>query len=101
MTPAGVPTIGVEEEFFLIDPVSRLPRPVGETVVARAADIVGESVSGEFTRFQLEMRTPPCTDAAQLRAELVRLRAAAERAAMAEGVRVCASGTVVLDDGVP
>jgi carboxylate-amine ligase len=101
MTAAGVPTIGVEEEFFLIDPVSRLPQPVGERVVARAAETVGESVSGEFTRFQLEMKTPPCTEAAHLRAELVRLRAAAETAAMADGVRVCASGTAVLDDGAP
>jgi glutamate---cysteine ligase / carboxylate-amine ligase len=98
MTPAGVPTIGVEEEFFLIDPESRLPLPVGERVVERAADAVGVLVSGEFSQCQLEMKTPPCSDAAQLRAELVRLRTAADLAARAEGVRVCASGTVVLDD---
>ncbi len=101
MTLNGVPTIGVEEEFFLIDPVSRLPLPVGERVVERAADAVGELVSGEFSQCQLEMKTPPCSDAAQLRAELVRLRTAADLAARAEGVRVCASGTVVLDDGTP
>ena len=101
MTPAGVPTIGVEEEFFLIDPESRLPLPVGERVVERAADAVGVLVSGEFSQCQLEMKTPPCSDAAQLRAELVRLRTAADLAARAEGVRVCASGTVVLDDRSP
>jgi glutamate---cysteine ligase / carboxylate-amine ligase len=98
---SDVPTIGVEEEFFLIDPVSRLPQPVGERVVKRAADVIGEFVSGEFTQIQLEIKTPPCTDACRLRAELIRLRAAADLAAAAEGVRVCASGTVVLDDGVP
>ena len=78
MTLTGVPTIGVEEEFFLIDPASRLPLPVGERVVERAADAVGELVSGEFSQCQLEMKTPPCSDAAQLRAELVRLRTAAD-----------------------
>jgi carboxylate-amine ligase len=91
--------MGVEEEFFLIDPVTRLPQPVGDRVVKRAADGLGNSVSGEFTQFQLELKTPPCTDAAGLRGELVRLRAGADTAASAEGVRLCASGIAVLDDG--
>ena len=98
---AAVPTIGVEEEFFLIDPVSRLPQPVGERVLKIADDAVGDLASGEFIRSQLEMRTPPCSDAAGLRTELVRLRAAADIAAISEGVRVCASGTAVLDNDAP
>lgn len=101
MTVTRVPTMGVEEEFFLIDPASRTPQPAGGSVVARAAGVVGEFVSGEFSRYQLEVKTPPCADAHALRAELVRLRAAANAAADAEGLRLCACGTPVLADCMP
>jgi glutamate---cysteine ligase / carboxylate-amine ligase len=101
VTAPGVPTMGVEEEFFLVDPVSRTPQPAGERVVKRALGDIGDLVSGEFTQLQLEVKTPPCADAGRLRAELVRLRAAADAAATAEGVRLCASGTPVLTEDVP
>jgi glutamate---cysteine ligase / carboxylate-amine ligase len=93
--------MGVEEEYFVIDPISRTPRPAGPRVVARAATELGDLISGEFTRYQIEIKTPPCTEADRLRAELVRLRAAASAAAAAEGVRICASGTPVLADCGP
>ncbi|HET7665527.1 MAG TPA: glutamate--cysteine ligase [Mycobacterium sp.] len=90
------PTVGVEEEFLLVDPVSRLPQPSAATVVARAAPTMGELICGEFTRCQIEVRTPACSDAEQLRAALVQVRTAAAAAAAAEGLRLCASGTPVL-----
>jgi carboxylate-amine ligase len=90
------PTIGVEEEHFLIDPDSRTPQPAAAGVVSRAAPDLGELISGEFTRYQIEIKTPPCIEAGQLRAELARLRASAAAAASAEGLRLCASGTPVL-----
>ncbi|WP_199178055.1 carboxylate-amine ligase [Mycobacterium hubeiense] len=93
-------TIGVEEEFFLIDPVSRAVKSLGPQVVAHAVASMGELVTGEFNLCQLEVKTPPCADAAQLCDELCQLRAAAAKAAMAQGVRLCASGTpVVACDG--
>lgn len=90
------PTIGVEEEYFLVDPDSRRPQPAGSRVVARAATELGGSVSGEFTQYQIEVKTPPCGTAAQLRTELLRLRTSVVTAACAEGLRLCASGTPVL-----
>jgi carboxylate-amine ligase len=90
------PTIGVEEEYLLVDPDSRTPQAAGPRVVARAATDLGDSVSGEFTQYQIEVKTPPCADAAQLRTELLRLRASVVAAACAEGLRLCASGTPVL-----
>jgi carboxylate-amine ligase len=89
-------TIGVEEEFFLIDPDSRRPQPVADAVIACATPNLGGNVGGEFTRYQIEVKTPPCEDASRLRAELAALRTAAAAAAAAEGVRLCASGTPVL-----
>jgi carboxylate-amine ligase len=92
------PTIGVEEEFLLIDPVSRLPVPAADRVVARATETLGDLVSGEFAQQQVEVKTPPCSDVSRLYSELVRLRAGVARAAADEGLSVCASGAPILAD---
>ncbi|MCT7661835.1 carboxylate-amine ligase [Mycobacterium deserti] len=96
MTAFAVPTIGVEEEHFLLDPESRLPHPAADKVVTRAAVQLGDQVSGEFTEHQIEVKTRPCGDAHRLLAELRWLRATAIDAAVTEGVLLCASGTPVL-----
>ncbi|WP_206337430.1 glutamate--cysteine ligase [Streptomyces sp. Z26] len=93
MSADGVPTLGVEEEFLLVDPGTRAPSPRGDAVVARAVAAVGPLVSGEFDRCQIEVRTPPLADAAALDGELRRVRAVADAAARQEGIRLCASGT--------
>ncbi len=92
----AVPTMGVEEEFFLVHPVSRTLQPASARVLARATPSLGDLIATEFTRYQIEVKTPPCTDAMQLRAELLRLRAGAAAAAADEGLHICASGTPVL-----
>ena len=91
--------MGVEEEFLLIDLVSRLPEPAADRVIERAAGVLGDQVSGEFARQQIEVKTQPCTDAASLRSELLRLRAGVARAAADEQVGVCTSGTPILAEG--
>jgi len=96
VTASDAPTMGVEEEFFLIDPATRAPQPAGAGVVARAASDLGDQISGEFGRCQVEVKTRPCIDTERLRFELARLRTTAAAAAAAEGVRLCASGTPVL-----
>jgi carboxylate-amine ligase len=94
-------TIGVEEEFLLLDPETRAPAPAAERVIVRAATTLGDFVSGEFARAQLEVKTQPCSDATRLRDELVRLRATAAAAARDEGVRICAAGTPVIAAPAP
>ena len=94
--------MGVEEEFFVIDPGSRTPRPEGSRVVAGATTELGDLICGEFTQYQIEVKTRPCVHADELHAELARLRRTASGAAAAEGLRICASGTPVLTgDGPP
>ncbi|WP_405843090.1 glutamate--cysteine ligase [Streptomyces platensis] len=90
------PYLGVEEEFFLLDPGSRAVASRGSRVVARARETVGDRVSGEFDECQVETKTPPCRDGAGLYDELVAVRGAAAAAARAEGLRICASGTPVM-----
>ncbi|MFJ3174857.1 YbdK family carboxylate-amine ligase [Streptomyces roseus] len=94
-------TVGVEEEFFLIDPHTRLVVPAGPAVAERAAGRVGDLVAKEFALCQVEARTPPCRTGAELYGHLERVRAALVGAARAEGVRVCASGTPVLQEPGP
>ncbi|MET9567590.1 YbdK family carboxylate-amine ligase [Streptomyces virginiae] len=95
------PTIGVEEEFFLVDPHTRFLVPAGPAVAARAAGEVGDLVTKEFALGQVEGRTPPCRTAEELRGELGRVRGALVAAARAEGARLCASGTAVLQGEGP
>ncbi|MGW6564067.1 carboxylate-amine ligase [Streptomyces sp. NPDC054975] len=100
-TARDIPTIGVEEEFFLVDPHTRLIVPAGPAVAARAAAEVGDLATTEFALCQVEGRTPPCRSAGELRRELERVRGALVAAARAEGVHLCASGTAVLQEDGP
>ncbi|MER5783430.1 YbdK family carboxylate-amine ligase [Streptomyces mobaraensis] len=101
MTGSHPPSIGVEEEYFLVDPSTRDIVPVGARVVERAAAVVGGLVAGEFATHQVEGRTPPCTGLAELHDEIARVRAALVAAAREEGVRLCASGTPVVEGHGP
>jgi carboxylate-amine ligase len=86
----------VEEEFLLVDPRTRSAAAAGARVIARVPPALADCVSEEFTRYQVEGKTPPCSRLGELRGELLRVRAGLSAAARAEGLRLCASGTPVL-----
>ncbi|MFE4480476.1 MULTISPECIES: YbdK family carboxylate-amine ligase [Streptomycetaceae] len=93
------PTVGLEEEHFVVDPVSRAVVPAGPRLAARAAGVLGDLVSGEFTDLQVEVRTPPCATMRELSAQLARLRRELAACAEAEGLAVCPSATPVIGGG--
>src|SRR5215472_3743832 len=69
---AGGITLGVEEEFVLLDPSTGAAVPAGP-VLARMLD--GEpGVQQEVMRFQVETATRVCTSLDDLGRELIRLR---------------------------
>ena len=87
---AGAITLGVEEEFVLLDPST------GATVLADP-DLVrmpdGEpGVQQELMRFQVETGTRVCTGLDEVGRELIRLRRLAAAAAAHLGCRLVASG---------
>ena len=87
---AGAITLGVEEEFVLLDPST------GATVLA-GPDLVrmlgGEpGIQEELMRFQVETGTRVCTSLDDLGRELIRLRRLAAAAAASLGCRLVASG---------
>jgi carboxylate-amine ligase len=94
-------TLGVEEKYLVVDPATRAVVPDGPEVVRQAAVDLGENVSTEITQFQVEARTPPCTDLQELRQAIVRMRAVVIDAAASLGRCVIASVTSVLGDVVP
>lgn len=99
---AARPQFGVEEEFLLVDPVSRAPVAVAAAVAERAAGLLGGGrVGGEITELQLEARTDPCVTADQIHAQLAEGRRAAAAAASASGAAIVASGTPVLGGTIP
>jgi len=90
--------IGVEEEYFLIDPVTRAVSPAVERVLPRAKAIAGDSVATEMQQVQIEIGTDVCWTLAEIRAELVRLRAGVRSAAESAGTMIAASGTHPFSD---
>ena len=95
--PAAGTTLGVEEEFHLVDPVSyRLTRsPELAAAVLRGES--GRRLHAEITTTQLESATDVCTSLADVRAELVTTRAEAAGAAARAGVRILAASTHPFD----
>ncbi|QEV21512.1 carboxylate-amine ligase [Streptomyces alboniger] len=95
------PTVGVEEEYFLVDTAQRTVVAAAPRVLARARPELGDLVTGEASRYQVEGRTPPCGTLGELRQELRRVRRAVATAAAGEGSRPVASGTPLLGMRAP
>ncbi len=91
-TPA---TVGVEEEFLLVDAGSRLPVPRAGQVLA-AAGPVRATLKPELQRSQVEAASGVCRTLAELRGELVEARGSLAAAARAGGTLLVSVGHPVL-----
>ncbi|MGW4210374.1 glutamate--cysteine ligase [Lentzea sp. NPDC004789] len=91
-------TVGVEEEFFLADPVTGVAVNRAAEVVAVARDGFGLELDHELTGTQVETKTSVCGDAEQVRRELLGLRRTVARAAREAGCRAIAVGAPPLGD---
>ncbi len=85
-------TIGVEEEFHLVD-VATMALADAPGVLTSARALLGDGAQGEISTSQLEIVTPVCTSLASVRAELVRLRRGAAAAAEEHRCRLLAAGS--------
>ncbi|TFV61161.1 YbdK family carboxylate-amine ligase [Mycobacterium sp. PS03-16] len=84
------PTVGVEEEFLLVDPATGAPIARNREVAGRAAER-GVHLQLELTSCQVETTTEVAASMADVRAQLVRLRATAARSAEDSGARLLAA----------
>lgn len=87
---AAAPTLGVEEEFVLLDPASGLPALAAPDLL-RLLD-AEPGPQAEFMRFQFETATRVCTRLDEVRGELLRLRRVAAAGAEHLGCRLVAAG---------
>ncbi|MFB9904128.1 carboxylate-amine ligase [Allokutzneria oryzae] len=95
-------TLGVEEEFLLVDADTGLPSPGSAVVLEHArAQPRAVSVQTEMLSTQVESATAVCTGLDELHGQLSEGRALLAAAARANGMRLLSTGTPVLRDGAP
>jgi len=85
-------TVGIEEEYQIIDPVTRDLTPGFDALVQSAAAAAAD-VKAELHRCQVEIGTRPCGSIPELRQELVTLRGLVLNAAREHGLTIAAAGT--------
>jgi len=90
-------TIGIEEEYMLVDPETRdLVSDARPAVIETCASLIPEGVgaaTAEFLRAQIEVDTSVCHSIAECREKLSILRACAGAAAAQHGYRIIAAST--------
>ncbi|MGH2412237.1 MAG: carboxylate-amine ligase [Microcystaceae cyanobacterium] len=86
-------TIGVEEEYQIIDPTTGELCSRVQQVLPLAREAVGNQVQPEAQLSQIEIGTPVCRTLCEVRTELVRLRREVIAAAALDGNQIAAAGT--------
>ena len=86
-------TVGVEEEFSIVDAASGAVRPAVDDVLPRAKELLGDGVEAELNRSQIETATPVCHTLAEVRDALERSRRLLREAAAGAGCSVISSGS--------
>ena len=85
-------TIGVEEEFQIVDPTSCELRSHVSELMAASAEL-GEQVKPEMHQSIIEIGTKICQNVQELDADMRRTRGELVRAAESRGLQVAAAGT--------
>jgi carboxylate-amine ligase len=85
-------TVGIEEEFQLVDPDTRLLRSHIEEMLVAGAHL-GDQIKPELHRSVVEVGTPVCADIREARAAVTHLRRSLIEMAEKGGVRIVAAGT--------
>jgi carboxylate-amine ligase len=85
-------TIGIEEEYQIIDPVTRELRSYITEILKDESLVMGE-IKPELHQSMVEVGTKVCTNPGEVRGELVRLRRLVMDLAAKKGLKVAAAGS--------
>ncbi|MCG2622658.1 glutamate--cysteine ligase [Arthrobacter sp. I2-34] len=100
-----VPTIGVEEEYLLLDPHSAKPAAVADTVAAYlegSAVVARGDIQRELLSCQIETATSVCSTLTEAEESLLNFRRSLAAAARKAGVRAAATATAPsIDESFP
>ncbi|GAB3837366.1 glutamate--cysteine ligase [Dactylosporangium cerinum] len=91
-------TVGVEEEFLLLDPFTGQNTPMADDARAALSDDMLGLSRVEFRRSMMEMVTPVCTSLPQLRRHLAGNRSAAAAAAASVGAALVPVGATPIGE---
>ena len=86
-------TLGVEEEFQIIDPETRELRSHVQEMLEEGIRVLKERVKPEMHQSVMEIGTGICKDAGEVRRDVMELRSEIIRLAEKSGMRVAAAGT--------
>jgi carboxylate-amine ligase len=86
-------TLGVEEEFQIVDPQTWELRSHVSELLVQSAPTLGDQIKRELHQSIVEVGTRICADVSELRAEIFRLRRELTIAAERVGLAVAAAGT--------
>lgn len=86
-------TIGIEEEYQIIDPETRELRSYITQILEEGRLVLREQIKAELHQSIVEVGTEVCRTPAEARAELVRLRRGVITLAEKNGLRIASAGT--------
>ncbi len=86
-------TLGIEEEFQIIDPKTRELRSHITEMIDEGRMILGEQVKPEMHQSMIEVGTGICNNIQEARADLVKLRRTVSALAQTKGLRIAAAST--------
>jgi carboxylate-amine ligase len=86
-------TLGIEEEFQIIDPETRELRSHIQQILADGKMLLHERVKTEMHQSVVEMGTDVCTDVAMAREQVTQFRSDLASAAGRSGLKIASAGT--------
>src|SRR5438105_15601786 len=86
-------TLGIEEEFQIIDPETRELRSHIPQILADGKMILKEHVKAEMHQSMVELGTEVCADIAAARQQVIELRSELAEIAACEGLKIASAGT--------
>jgi carboxylate-amine ligase len=91
-------TLGIEEEFQIIDPVTRDLKAHITEMIDEGRMILGEQVKEEMHQSMIEVGTGICANVTEARADVIRLRRAVSDLAGRKGLAIAAASTHPFSD---
>jgi len=86
-------TLGIEEEYQIIDPETRDLAQMSSTLIERGQRVLQDQIKPEFMQSQVEVGTKVCQNIQEARQEIVHLRGTICQLAEDEGLRMVAAST--------
>jgi carboxylate-amine ligase len=86
-------TLGIEEEFQIIDPQTRELRSHVSEILDEGRMLLGEQIKPEMIQSQIEVGTGICKNIQEARADITNLRSVISTLAAKNGLRIAAAST--------